>query len=104
MTSPNYFLKLDDGIEPKFVVIDQEDFCMGEGYEIPEAIKSARKNRIPDEDILCDAGVITTTPAKEFIQDKDALIRELSHIAGVRITRMLDDNLNFKGYNMELIE
>ena len=42
MNSPKFFLKMADGIKPLFVVIDEEDFCMGEGYEIPDAIASAR--------------------------------------------------------------
>ena len=102
MNSPKFFLKMADGIKPLFVVIDEEDFCIGEGYEIPDAIKSARKRT--DEEIECDAGIITTKPASEFIQDKDELIRALAEIGGMKVTTMLDDNLNFKGYNMELEE
>jgi len=105
MSSPNLFLHLRDGIKPIFEVVestDEAEFCIGEGYEIPEAIASARKTT--DEDIICDAGIITTKPTKEFIQDKDELIRALAEIGGMKVTKMLDDNLNFKGYNMELIE
>ena len=105
MSSPNLFLHLRDGIEPIFEVVeanDEAEFCIGEGYEIPDAIACARKRT--DEDILCDAGIITTKPAKEFIQDKDELIRALAEIGGMRVIRMLDDNLNFKGYAMELVE
>ena len=40
----------------------------------------------------------------EFIQDKDELIRALAEIGGMKVTTMFDDNLNFKGYNMELEE
>ena len=31
-------LELNDGIKPTFVVLDDENYCFGEGYEIPEAI------------------------------------------------------------------
>lgn len=105
MSAPNLFLFLRDGIKPIFEVVestDEGEFCIGDGYEIPDAIACARKRT--DEDILCDAGVITTKPAKEFIQDKDELIRALAEIGGMKVTKMLDDNLNFKGYSMELIE
>lgn len=106
MSSPKLFLTMAKGINPLFEVVEldeEAEFCIGDGYEIPDAIKSARK-KYPDEDILCDAGIITTAPASDFIQDKDELIRALAEIGGMKVITMFDDNLNFKGYKMELME
>ena len=100
--SSKLFLKMNDGVDPLFLVVDEDNRRLGQGYEIPDAISSARKTT--NADIECNAGIITTSPASEFIQDKDELIECLAEIGGMKVTTMFDDNLNFKGYSLDLKE
>ena len=91
-------LELNDGIKPTFVVLDDENYCFGEGYEIPEAIASARK--VTKDDIITEVGLIRDDP-KNLIHDKDVLIKELAHLAGVKVTTIFNNDFNFAGYEVK---
>ena len=107
MSSPKLFLK-QNSIDGKFKVVDENDFPFGDAYEIPDAIKSART--VTDKPIDIEdnyAGIsrlVVSEKPKGAIIDKDMFIAALAEIGGMKVNKYYDDNLNFLGYGMELVE
>ncbi len=101
------FLEWNDN-EGQYQVQDADGHSLAGGsYEPTDAIKHAR--------------TITTAPIKfsEFedienvcvsekpdgaIADSEVFISALAEIAGMKVKKCYDDNMNFIGYTMELIE
>ena len=40
----------------------------------------------------------------DAISDSEVFIQALAEIAGMKVTKLFDDNIHFLGYTMELIE
>jgi len=104
--SSKLFLKFKD--DSKFHVIDENKKSIGAAYEIPDAICEARKTSNAPIDIeeshsgferLC----VPEKP-EDAIADSEVFISALAEIAGMKVTKNFNDNLNFLGYTMELIE
>ena len=107
MASPTkLFLEFQD--DSKFHVIDENKNTIGAAYEIPEAIQEARKTSKAPIDIedsyagferLC----VAEKPS-DYEADTETFIAALAEIAGMKVTKLFDDNIHFIGYTMELIE
>jgi len=105
MSSP---LFLDFKNDSKFHVVDEHDQTIGAAYEIPDAIKEARKTSDAPIDIedshagfsrLC----VSEKPDNYFC-DTEMFIAALAEIGGMKVTKLFDDNIHFIGYTMEVIE
>lgn len=104
--SSKLFLELKN--DSKFHIIDENNKSIGAAYEIPDAIKHVRKITDSPIDIEDDhAGnhryVVSEKP-EDAIEDTETFIAALAEIAGMKVTKNLDENLHFLGWTMELIE
>ena len=104
--SSKLFLKFQN--DSKFHVVDEQDQTIGAAYEIPDAIKEARKVSNAPIDIedsyagfrrLC-------VPVKpdNYEADTENFIAMLAELAGMKVTKLFDDNIHFIGYTMEPID
>lgn len=94
--------------DSKFHVIDENNNTIGSAYEIPDAIKAARKVSNAPIDIedsyagfrrLC-------VPVKpdNYEADTENFMAMLAELAGMKVTKLFDDNIHFIGYTMEPID
>ena len=108
MPSPNkLFLELNN-LDGKFKVVDKNSFPFGDGYEIPDAIQSARTVTnapisIGDSHAGFDRVCVSEKPA-DYEADSEVFIQALAEIGGMKVIKLFDDNMHFIGYTMELIE
>ena len=106
MTSNNLFLQFQD--DSKFHVVDEKGFSIGEGYEIPDAIQKARKRSSAPIDIEDSHAGFSRLCVPEkpdnAEEDSEVFIQMLAELAGMKVTKLFDDNIHFIGYTMELIE
>ena len=104
--SSKLFLELKN--DSKFHIIDENNKSIGAAYEIPEAIQQARETSKAPIDIEdSHAGfsrVCVPEKPSDAISDSEVFIQALAEIAGMKVTKLFDDNINFLGYTMELIE
>ena len=106
------FLEFDN-TDGKFHVTTTEDGhphenSIGSAYEIPDAIKEARKTSQAPIQFCGYMGGINDlcVPEKpsEAIADAEVFISALAEIAGMQVHKLHDDNLHFIGYTMEKIK
>ena len=102
-------LHLDFQKDSKFHIVDKEtNFSFGEDYEIPNAIKKARKTTQKPIDIgESHAGfnrLCVPEKPENAEEDSEVFIQMLAEISGMKVTKLFDDNIHFLGYTMELIE
>ena len=106
MISPKLFLEFQN--DSKFHVIDSDKNTIGAVYEIPDAVKSARKvSDAPidfEDDHAGNHRIMVTKKPDNAIADTDTFIAALAEIAGMEVTKNFDDNMHFIGYTMELIK
>lgn len=104
--SSKLFLELKN--DSKFHIIDENNKSIGAAYEIPEAIQQARETSKAPIDIEdSHAGfsrVCVPEKPSDAISDSEVFIQALAEIAEMKVTKLFDDNINFLGYTMELIE
>lgn len=107
MPSPT-ILFLDQGLDGKFHVNDADGFAFGMGYEIPDAIKHAHSITNAPVDIGCShAGferLCVSEKPRDAEPDAEVFISMLAELAGMKVTKLFDDNVNFIGYQMRLKE
>lgn len=108
MESSKLFLKQNQD-HSQFEVLDTNGKAISEGsYEITEAIKNARKvsdapidfgNSFAGFERLC-------VPEKPLwaIEDTEMFIAALAEIGGMKVKKLFNDDMNFIGFTMELIE
>ena len=104
MQSPNkLFLKFKN--DSKFHVIDENNNTIGSAYEIPDAIKAARKVSNAPIDIGDSYEGFTRICVPEkpdhAIADIRQFITALAEITGIEVIEHYDNNVNFLGYTME---
>ena len=105
MSSPKLFLEFND-IDSLFHVNDQDGFAYGMGHDPVSAIKHARV--VTDKPIsigeICELPTECVSEKPDgAIADHDVFIAALAEIAGMKVTRVFDDNMTFVGYTMEAI-
>ena len=108
MNSIKLFLKQNQD-HSQFEVLDTNGKAISEGsYEITEAIKNAREvsdapidfgNSFAGFERLC----VPEKPVNAE-EDSEVFIQRLAELAGMKVTKLFDDNIHFIGYTMELIE
>jgi len=103
--SSKLVLEFND-IDGQFHVNDQDGFAFGNGYEPSSAVRHARA--VTDKPIhVGKIGALHTACVSEkpdeAISDGETFIQALAEIAGMKVTRLLDDDMNFIGYTMEVI-
>ena len=104
MQAPNkLFLEFKD--DSKFHIIDENNNTIGAAYEIPDAIKEARKTSNAPIDIEDShagfARLCVAEKPSEAIADSEVFIQALAEIGGMKVTKLFDDNLHFIGYTMQ---
>ena len=106
--SSKLFLKMNDGVDPLFLVVDEHGQTIGAAYEIPDAIKAARKISNAPIDIEDSYAGFTRlcVPVKPDNAEEDVgtFIAMLAELAGMKVTKLFDDNVHFLGYTMEPID
>ena len=106
MISPKLFLDFQN--DSKFHVIDEDNNSIGSAYEIPDAIKEARKTSKAPIDIEdSHAGFSRLCVAEkpsDYEADTESFIAALAEIGGMKVTKLFDDNVHFIGWTMELIQ
>ena len=106
MSSPTLFLDFQE--DSKYHVIDSDKNTIGAAYEIPEAVKEARKvSNAPidfEDDHAGNHRIMVSKKPDNAIADTETFIAALAEIAGMEVTKNFDDNMFFIGYTMELIE
>lgn len=104
--SPKLFLDFQE--DSKFHVIDENKNTIGAAYEIPDAVKSARKvSNAPidfEDDHAGNHRIMVSKKPDNAIADTHTFIAALAEIAGMEVTINYDDNMYFLGYTMELIK
>lgn len=94
--------------DSKFHIVDENNNTIGSAYEIPDAIKAARKitNAPIDIEESYEGFTRICVPEKpdHAIADSRQFIAALAEIAGMKVIEHYDDNVNFLGYTMELAE
>ena len=105
MTSPKLFLQFWN--DNKFHVVDETGYSYGEDYEITPAIKEARKRShapIDIEDSHAGFSRLCVPEKPENAEaDSEVFIAMLAELAGMKVTKLFDDNMHYLGYTMELI-
>ncbi|WP_296882251.1 hypothetical protein [uncultured Methanobrevibacter sp.] len=100
------FLELQN--DSKFHVVDENGCSYGQHYELIKAIKEARKITASPIDIEdSHAGFSRLcVPEKQdnAEEDSEVFIQMLAELAGMKVTKLFDDNLHFMGYTMEPID
>lgn len=100
------FLKFKN--DSKFHIVDQHDQTIGAAYEIPDAIKAARKVSNAPIDIEDSYAGFSRlcVPMKpdNYEADTENFIAMLAELAGMKVTKLFDDNIHFIGYTMEPID
>lgn len=94
--------------DSKFHVIDENGASYGRGYEIPDAINDVRK--ITDSPI--DIGDSHAGFSRQCVPvkpdnaeaDTENFMAMLAELAGMKVTKLFDDNIHFIGYTMEPID
>lgn len=106
MSSPTLFLDFQE--DGKYHVIDSDKNTIGAAYEIPDAVKEARKvSNAPidfEDDHAGNHRIMVSEKPDGAIADTHTFIAALAEIAGMEVTINYDDNMHFLGYSMELIE
>lgn len=100
------FLKFKN--DSKFHIVDQHDQTIGAAYEIPDAIKAARKVSNAPIDIEDSYAGFSRlcVPMKpdNYEADTENFMAMLAELAGMKVTKLFDDNIHFIGYTMEPID
>ncbi|MBQ2832419.1 hypothetical protein [Methanobrevibacter sp.] len=104
MAAPSkLFLKFKE--DSKFHVVDEHDQTIGAAYEIPDAIKAARKISNAPIDIEDSYAGFTRLCVPEkpdnAEEDTEVFMAMLAELAGMKVTKLFDDNIHFLGYTME---
>lgn len=98
-------LFLDFQNDNKFHIIDGNGKSYGEDYEIPPAIQEARKITNAPIDIENSyAGfsrLCVTEKPENAEEDSEVFMAMLAELAGMKVTKLFDDNIHFLGYTME---
>ena len=107
MAAPNkLFLKLQD--DSKFHIVDETGHSHGANYEIDKAIKEARKTTnapIDIEDSFAGFKRLCVPEKPDNAEeDTEVFIAMLAELAGMKVTKLFDDNVHFLGYTMEPID
>ena len=100
-TNPTLFLNFSVKTNT-WKVLDQENFCYGEGESVIEAVQSARK--VTKKDIHFNNICYVHESDDYLITDIFELIDELANLAGMKVTRIFDNADQFVGYDMKLDE
>jgi len=104
--SSKLFLKFQN--DSKFHVVDEQDQTIGAAYEIPDAIKEARKVSNAPIDIEDSYAGFSRLCVAEKPDDAEAdtenFMAMLAELAGMKVTKLFDDNVHFLGYTMEPID
>ena len=104
--SSKLFLKFQN--DSKFHVVDEQDQTIGAAYEIPDAIKEARKVSNAPIDIEDSYAGFSRlcVPVKpdNYEADTENFMAMLAELAGMKVTKLFDDNIHFIGYTMEPID
>ena len=91
----------------KFHVVDSDNNSIGAAYEIPDAIKEARKvtnDKIDfEDDHAGNHRYIINEKPDDVFSDTDEFIAELARLGGMQVTKLYNDKMYFIGYTMELI-
>ena len=108
MTAPvKLFLEFNN-IDGKFHVNNAKGLAFGTGHEIPDAIQSARVVAdVPIDIGESHAGFERHCVVKKPVNaeaDSEVFIQMLAELAGMKVTKLFNDNLHFLGYTMELKE
>lgn len=102
-TPDKLFLKLQD--DSKFHIVDETGYSHGANYEIVPAIKEARKTTNAPIDIEDSFAGFTrlcvTEKPDNAEEDTEVFIAMLAELAGMKVTKLFDDNVHFLGYTME---
>ena len=106
MSSTKLFLQFQD--DSKFHIVQENGYSIGEDYEIVPAIKEARKRSNAPIDIEGShagfARLCVPEKPDDAEEDSEVFIQMLAELAGMKVTKLFDDNVHFLGYTMELIE
>lgn len=108
MPAPTKLFLEFSNIDGKFHVNDKNGFAFGDGLEIPDAVKSARivtdaPIDFGDSHVGFERVMVTKKP-DGAMEDSEVFIQALAEIGGMKVTKYFDDNMQFLGYGMELIE
>ena len=87
--SSKLFLKFQN--DSKFHVVDEQDQTIGAAYEIPDSYAGFSR--------LCVAEKPDDAEA-----DTENFMAMLAELAGMKVTKLFDDNVHFLGYTMEPID
>ena len=100
------FLELQS--DSKFHIVDENGCSYSESYEIPDAIKHVRKitnSPIDIEDSHAGFSRLCVPEKPDNAEaDSQVFIEMLAELAGMKVTKLFDDNVNFLGYTMEPID
>lgn len=100
------FLELQS--DSKFHIVDENGCSYSEAYEIPDAIKHVRKitnSPIDIEDSHAGFSRLCVPEKPDNAEaDSQVFIEMLAELAGMKVTQLFDDNVNFLGYTMEPID
>ena len=109
MPSPTkLFLEWND-IDGQYHVNDRDGFAFGGGsYEPTDAIKHARTvSKAPIKIGTTYSGFEEQCVAEKptgAIEDAEMFMSALADIGGMKVTKLYNDDMNFIGYTMELVE
>ena len=108
MSAPTKLFLEFNNIDGKFHVNDKDGFAFGAGYEIPDAIASARTVSDAPISIGTDCAdieeILVSEKPETYTADKEVFIAELAEIAGMKVTKVYNDKMHFIGYTKELVE
>ena len=103
MATPKLFLQFWN--DNKFHGVQEDGHSIGEAYEIPDAIKESRKRSHAPIDIEDNhAGfsrLCVPEKPENAEEDSEIFIAMLAELAGMKVTKLFDDNMHFLGYTME---
>lgn len=100
------FLQFEN--DNKFHIVDDNGSSYGAGYEIPDAINHFRKISDAPIDIEDSHAGFSRLCVPEkpdnAEEDSEIFIAMLAELAGMKVTKLFDDNIHFLGYTMEPID
>ena len=103
MAAPTKLFLEYNGIDNRWKVVDENGFCFGDGRTVKEAVQSARV--VTDQDIYFHDGLVyVNKPETGLTKDVFDFIDELAEIGGMEVTRIYNNDDEFQGFKMELIE
>lgn len=100
MSTP-LFLDIVGG-EKQWKILDADNNIIGEGEDFRDAVKSARETSNDDITTLSGA-IVTQNPPKDLIPSTE-ILDVLAELAGMKLTKYINDDITDAGYTMELVE